>query len=92
VDPYQIGLHNEEAIDSGAFWFYRKLGFRPTNPKAAHLLQSEEKKLKADPTYRTRPSTLRRLAQGWMIYEVAGAKPGKYDKFEVRRLAMRRLG
>jgi hypothetical protein len=92
VDPYQIGLHNEEAIDSGAFWFYRKLGFRPTNPKAAHLLQSEEKKLSANPSHRTSPSTLRRLAQGWMIYEVAGAKPGKYDKFEVRRLAMRRLG
>src|SRR5262249_53573398 len=28
VYPYQIGDGNEEAIDSGAFWFYRKLGFR----------------------------------------------------------------
>ena len=28
VDPYQLGRENEEAIDSGAFWFYRKLGFR----------------------------------------------------------------
>ncbi|MDX9733896.1 MAG: hypothetical protein RBU36_07200, partial [Thermoanaerobaculia bacterium] len=28
VDPYQVGLGNEEAIASGAFWFYRKLGFR----------------------------------------------------------------
>ena len=28
VDPYQIGRENEEAISSGAFWFYRKLGFR----------------------------------------------------------------
>jgi hypothetical protein len=89
VDPYQIGLHNEEAIDSGAFWFYRKLGFRPTDREVAHLLQLEEKKLKADPNYRTRPSTLRRLSQGWLIFEAAGAKPGKYDNFEVRRLAMR---
>ena len=31
VDPYQIGFENSEAIDSGAFWFYRKLGFRPTD-------------------------------------------------------------
>ena len=90
VDPYQIGLHNQEAIDSGAFWFYRKLGFRPTDPNVAKLLASEEKKLRADPNYRTRPSTLRRLAAGWMIYETAGAKPGKYDDFEVRHLAMRR--
>jgi len=27
VYPYQIGQDNEEAIESGAFWFYRKLGF-----------------------------------------------------------------
>jgi hypothetical protein len=89
VDPYQIGLHNDEAIDSGAFWFYRKLGFRPTDPKVAHLLESEEKKLKANLNHRTPPSTLRRLAAGWMIYETPKAKPGKYDNFEVRRLAMR---
>lgn len=90
VDPYQIGLHNDEAIESGAFWFYRKLGFRPTDPKVAHLLESEERKLRADPNYRTPARTLRRLAAGWMIYETPGAKPGKYDNFEVRRLAMRR--
>ncbi len=89
VDPYQIGLHNQEAIDSGAFWFYRKLGFRPTDPKVARLLESEEKKLKAIPNYRTPLSTLRRLAAGWMIYEMPGAKPGQWDNFEVRRLAMR---
>jgi hypothetical protein len=92
IDPYQIGLHNQEAIDSGAFWFYRKLGFRPTNPQVAHLLESEEKKLKANPDYRTRPSTLRRLAEGWLIYETPAAKPGKYDTFEVRRLAMHHRG
>ena len=32
VYPYQIGQDNEEAIQSGAFWFYRKLGFRPGRP------------------------------------------------------------
>ena len=31
IDPYQLGFENDEALDSGAFWFYRKLGFRPTN-------------------------------------------------------------
>ncbi len=35
--PYQLGHKNQEAIDSGAFWFYRKLGFRPgaSRPGAA---------------------------------------------------------
>ena len=32
VYPYQLGHENEEAIKSGAFWFYRKLGFRPGLP------------------------------------------------------------
>jgi hypothetical protein len=32
VYPYQLGHDNEEAIESGAFWFYRKLGFRPGRP------------------------------------------------------------
>jgi len=88
VDPYQIGLHNEEAIESGAFWFYRKLGFRPTDKNVARLLVTEEKKLKADPAYRTSARTLRGLAAGWMIYETPGSKRGKWDNFEVRKMAI----
>ncbi len=42
VDPYQIGLHNSEAIDSGAFWFYRKLGFRSVQAELARLTVAEE--------------------------------------------------
>jgi hypothetical protein len=88
VDPYQIGHHNDEAIESGAFWFYRKLGFRPANPKVARLLEAEESKLRADPAYRTPARTLRRLAEGWMIYEAPGSRQGDWDRFETRRAAM----
>jgi hypothetical protein len=88
VDPYQIGQHNEEAIESGAFWFYRKLGFRPANPEVVKLLQREESKLRADPTHRTPARTLRRLADGWMIYEIPGSRAGDWDRFETRRAAM----
>ena len=93
VDPYQLGYHNEEAIESGAFWFYRKLGFRPANSQVAKLLLREESKLRADPGHRTPSAALRRLAAGWMIYEAPGAeisnsKPGDWDHFETRRAAM----
>jgi hypothetical protein len=88
VDPYQVGHHNEEAIESGAFWFYRKLGFRPASPEVAKLLESEESKLRANPAYRTPARTLRRLAAGWMIYEMAGSRVGDWDHFETRRAAM----
>ena len=42
IDPYQLGFENDEALDSGAFWFYRKLGFRPTDAGVRRLLAREE--------------------------------------------------
>ena len=88
VDPYQIGHRNEEAIESGAFWFYRKLGFRPANPKVMRLLEAEESKMRADPGHRTSARRLERLAESWMLYEVPGSRQGDWDRFETRRAAM----
>jgi len=42
IIPYGMGVDNEEALRSGAFWFYRKMGFRPTNPDIEALARSEE--------------------------------------------------
>ena len=81
VDPYQLGHHNEEAIESGAFWFYRKLGFRPTDAAVAKLLAKEERKLQAKPDYRTPARILRHLAAGWMVY-------GEGERVDARRMAM----
>jgi hypothetical protein len=67
IDPYQLGHENEEAIASGAFWFYRKLGFAPARPEAIAIMQREERRLAARPGYRTPPRTLRRLA-AWPVY------------------------
>jgi hypothetical protein len=69
IYPYQIGQHNDEAIDSGAFWFYRKLGFRAGRPDLQSLCEKEEKKIAADPIHRTPPRTLKRLAEAHMFYE-----------------------
>jgi hypothetical protein len=70
IYPYQIGQNNNEAIDSGAFWFYRKLGFRPGRPDLQKLCEREEKKIAANPKYRTPPRTLKRLAEAHMFYEL----------------------
>jgi len=67
VDPYQIGNENEEAIESGAFWFYRKLGFAPESKELWPLLTREEEKL-AKPGYRTPKTALRKLAESKMVY------------------------
>jgi hypothetical protein len=70
IYPYQIGQNNDEAIDSGAFWFYRKLGFRPGRPDLQKLCEREEKRVTANPKYRTPPRTLKRLAEAHMFYEM----------------------
>ena len=71
IYPYQIGQNNDEAIDSGAFWFYRKLGFRPGRPDLQKLCEREEKRIAADPKYRTPPRTLKRLAEAHMFYDLS---------------------
>ena len=51
---YQIGQNNDEALDSGAFWFYRKLGFRSGDP-ALEALAPERR---AEDCSRPQPSHL----------------------------------
>ncbi len=70
VDPYQIGHDNEEAIASGAFWFYRKLGFAPELRGLWRLLSREEERIEAQPGYRTSAATLRKLASGRLVYSL----------------------
>ncbi len=86
VYPYQLGKDNEEAIKSGAFWFYRKLGFRPMRPELARLAAGEEERIAANPAYRTPPATLRRLAQGHVVFELPGSSRGEWDRFAMRNL------
>ncbi len=88
IDPYQIGYENEEGIESGAFWFYRKLGFRPTKPEITKLMDREEAKLASRRGYRTSPATLRKLATGPMIFETDQTKTGDWDRFQLRNIGM----
>jgi hypothetical protein len=86
IDPYQLGHNNDEAIDSGAFWFYRKLGFRSTDPRLRNLTKREEKKIAAGSGYRTPVRVLRKLAASPAIYEHQGR--GEWDRFQVRRIGL----
>jgi hypothetical protein len=90
VDPYQIGHDNDEAIESGAFWFYRKLGFRPVDEALEKLALREERRLAAGPGLRTPARALRKLAGSPMVYEPPGAPRGDWDRFHIRRLAAAR--
>ncbi len=88
VDPYQIGLENDEALDSGAFWFYRKLGFRSLDAAVAQLVKREERRMLRTPGYRSSRRTLEKLAQSYILFEPSGCTPGAWDGFRVRKLAL----
>jgi hypothetical protein len=77
VYPYQIGQQNDEALDSGAFWFYRKLGFRSGSKALEQLARREEEKIAANPKYRSPRKTLKRLAEAHVFYEVTDPSAAK---------------
>ena len=87
VDPYQVGLNNEEAISSGAFWFYRKLGFRSADPSLERLARREEHRLAAAPG-RTPHSRLRRLAAAPLLLDVPGETCLLPDGFRLADLGL----
>ena len=89
VDPYQAGDRNPEAIDSGAFWFYRKLGFRPLDAVAARLVAREESRMLRTPGYRSSRPTLEKLGRSYLLYACGDSRRGDWDNFRVRDLAMR---
>lgn len=88
VDPYQIGFENEEGIASGAFWFYRKLGFRPTLEAIKGVVLDEERKLAAHPEYRTPPRILRQISTSHLLFEIPPSPRSRWDRFQVRNLGL----
>lgn len=86
VYPYQIGDGNEEAIASGAFWFYRKMGFRSMDPSLEKLALAEEKKVRANANHRTSAAILRRLSKAHVVYELPEAERGAWDTFAMRNI------
>ena len=89
VYPYQIGQNNDEAIDSGAFWFYRKLGFRSGSKELEQIARSEQRKIAVNPQYRTSKKTLKRLAEAHVFYELPGGEPFAWDEFSTRNVGLR---
>lgn len=63
IFPYQLGDGNDEALDSGAWWFYQKLGFRPRARRAVAVMRRELARMRRDPAHRSSRATLAALAR-----------------------------
>ncbi len=64
INPYQFGAGNDEALQSGAYWFYYRLGFRSADAAARRLAEREFARLRSGRRYRVPIATLRKLAAG----------------------------
>jgi hypothetical protein len=69
IYPYQLGHGNPEAIRSGAWWFYRKLGFVPRDAQTVRLMRREAARMKTDPGHLSSPATLEKLAAQNLFYQ-----------------------
>ncbi|HXI03858.1 MAG TPA: hypothetical protein VNI57_11845 [Candidatus Saccharimonadales bacterium] len=81
---YGMGENNADALRSGAFWFYRKLGFRTTSPAVEKLAREEEARMASRPGYRSGMRTLRRLSHTEAHLDLSGGR--------LRPLDLGRLG
>jgi hypothetical protein len=82
ANPYQFGAENDEALQSGAFWFYYRLGYRPVDTRIRKLAKSEWDRVKRDRKYRSSIGTLRRLASCDMHFTLPDARAS--DLFDER--------
>ena len=74
ANSYQFGGENTEALKSGAFWFYYRLGYRPVLADVRKLAQREYSKIQRKRNYRSDIKTLRKLASCDMHLTLPGAK------------------
>jgi len=74
IEPYQLGRDNEEAIASGAWWFYYKLGFRPRGAAVRAIARRELGRMQRDRSYRSSKETLRGLAEDYLVFEPGRAR------------------
>ena len=75
IEPYQLGQDNDEAIESGAWWFYAKQGFAPRDAATRRLARAERERLQRSPGRRTPAATLRELAERHLFFDLDAARP-----------------
>lgn len=97
IEPYQLGQKNKEGIESGAWWFYYKMGFRPRAAAARGILRGELARMRARPRHRSSAATLERLARSHVFFELdpsrrRGVPPADAMAVRVASLLARRSG
>lgn len=78
VDAVQFGEDNDEAIASGAYWFYWRMGFRPYEPAQRERAEREAARLARSRAKKSSSATLRALAHGTLHLVLPGGDAHPY--------------
>ncbi|MGE3705282.1 MAG: hypothetical protein AB7I13_08430, partial [Vicinamibacterales bacterium] len=99
VSRYQVGDGNDEGLESGSFWFYYKLGFRPADAAVRALAARQARRIAADPAYRSSREMLKRLARSDMYFHLDPSWTHAHEPisladlgYAVTRLVVRKYG
>jgi hypothetical protein len=75
VDRSQIDASNPEALRTGAFYFFAKLGFHSADAGIRALAERERARIAREPGYRSPLATLRRLGRANLELSLDGGAP-----------------
>jgi hypothetical protein len=78
IEPYQLGDRNDEGLQSGAWWFYAKLGFAPRSAAGRRLAKQELQRQAHSARYRSSVDRLRELAKYHLFFEADRARPAPF--------------
>jgi hypothetical protein len=89
VDPYQLGHHNAEGLDSGAWWFYYKFGFRARDAGVRRVAREELRRMKVDPEHRSGRSTLKELVVAPVFWHLGKERADVLGRFPLGRVGLK---
>lgn len=91
VEPYQFGKNNPEGLQSGAFWFYYRFGFRPVDEKLNQLATEEFQKIQSEKRYRSPISVLKEFTKSNVCVNFKGnekpVNPSEISKYISAQIA-----
>ncbi len=89
VRARQMGYGEDEALLSGAFWFYYKIGFRAMNKRIRKLSDELAAKMVRRPGFRVPVSTMRTLSETDVFLTVDPTAMKEYHELSIINLGYR---
>lgn len=87
AEPYQIGQGNPEGLETGAFWFYYKLGFRPRKSAFQQLAEKNYDNWLRPGNQKKKRAVLEELVEDEMILQIDPMESFSHNRIDTFRLS-----